>query len=165
MSSGPTKPMESYPVADPSELPLPPPPGAEGEPGAAPAAPVERQARAAEMAVLQFLDPAAIEREVPLSFPFMHEGREVRDIRIRRLAVAEVGAIMERHGAEDPVDLYEFYEVMCGLPAAVLRGLIDDDGYEVLNVARPLLPRFAERMFFGQTSAPGGVAQPAQPAT
>jgi hypothetical protein len=155
-SRGPDRPLAEYPVVPPEELPVAPPAGALGEPAPTPdAAPALPQPKRDEVAALQFLEPAAIERVVPLAFGFVHEGQEVRSVTVRRLSVAGVGAVMEKFGPDDDIDVYAFYAAMTGLPAAVLRGMIDDDGAEVIAAARPMLPRFAEGMFFGRTSAPG----------
>jgi hypothetical protein len=161
----PTRPVEAYPPADPTELPPPPPPGAEGEAAAIAASPASAKAAErprAEVASLRFLDPGALSRAVPLAHPFEHEGGVVDVVTVRRLTVAEVGAVMERYGADDQIELFDFYAAMSGLPAAVLRGLIDDDGAEVVAAARPLLPRLATALFFPSISE-AGAATPSAP--
>lgn len=141
--------MTPYPRADLPELP---PSGALGEPAPAAAKPVRPPAA---IAALHFLDPDAVRTVVPLRFPFTLDGADVREVTIRRLAVGEVGRIVEGLGEDDPLDLYDFYAAMTGLPASVLRGLLDDDGAEVADAARPLLPRLAEAVFFSRISGTG----------
>lgn len=144
----PSQPIESYPKA---ELPDPPP----ADPGPAEAAPAAEASlrRPAEVARLRFLDPAAVSASVELRYPFEDETGPVRRIEIRRLAVAEVGAIVAAYDEQAPIDIYDFLAAMTGLAPAVLRGLMDDDGAEVLETARPLLPRWVRRTVFGETAA------------
>ncbi len=132
----PTRPLEVYPDAEP--LPLPPidPPGG----AAAQAAPAEPARKPLEVAVLRFLDPGAMQTEIPLAFPFEWDGREVRSITVRRLATAEVGAVMDAIPVGEEYDVHTFIAAMSGLPAPVLRALIEDDAEEVIAKARPLLP-------------------------
>lgn len=154
MSAGanhrPTQPIEHYPEA---ELAPPPPVEAPGAPAAEPAAKPVRAP--AERAVLQFLDPASIRTTVPLKFGFVWEGAEVTEIPVRRLSVAEVGDVVEAMPEGAPYDLYDFLAAMTGFPPPVLRGLMDDDGQELLARARPFCPRDVEAMFWSPTSAPG----------
>lgn len=141
----PTKPIGSYPDAN---MPPPPPIGAPGEEAPEPKSEVAPASAApAERAVLQFLDPAALTVDVPLDFPFRYDGRDVRSIILRRLCVAEVGALMAKFGEDGRFDVFDFFAAMSDLPAAVLRGLIDSDGTEVLAKARPLLPRSVQVIF------------------
>ena len=150
----PDRPLEHYPQA---EMPALPPEGAPGEaPPPAALAPAAAPAPRPAAAVLDFLDPAAIRTDIPLEYGFRHEGREVRSITIRRLTTAEVGAVIEAVPEGAPYDLYDFVAVMAGLPAPVLRGLIDDDGAEVLARARPFLPRAVAAIFYSPTSGSGG---------
>lgn len=55
---------------------------------------------------------------------------------------------MERYGEDDPFDLYDFLAAMTELPAPVLRGMMADDGAEVLIAGRPFLPPFVEAVLF-----------------
>lgn len=164
MSTPPTKPIESYPVADRGDLPLPPAPEGAGPAGAASgAAPATPAPAPVAVAALTFLDPAAISAEVTLQFPFLLDGQEVRVIPVRRLSGAEVGQTADRYGAQ--VELFDFYAAMTGYPKAVLRGLIDDDLEAVMERARPFLCRFARDVFsqpIGETGAPSPDA-PAAP--
>lgn len=165
MTGRPTKPLDAYPVAD-EAVPLPPP-GAEGEP-VAPAAPAPTAEGAAarpapEVAVLRFIDPAAVRREVPLGFPFEHEGQVVSAITVRRLNTAEVGAIIDRYAPDDTLDLYDFYAAMTGLPAPVLRGLIDDDAVEVRAAANPFLPLGVRQAPPSSPTSETGAATPSSP--
>lgn len=147
MSNRPLKPIEAYEKADQASLPPVPPVGLEGEPAGAGFSPPE-------IAALKFLDPSAVTATVPLDFPFEFEGREIRIIHLRRLSMAEVGDISDRLAtARLAMDLYEFYGPMAGLPAAVIRGLIDDDGEAFIQKARPLLPRYLRQMLNRQEQA------------
>ncbi|GJD93348.1 hypothetical protein [Methylobacterium iners] len=148
----PTRPLSEYPTA---ELPPPPPEGALGEAASATLPTAAEPPPPAEVAILRFLDPGSISKEVPIRYAFEWEGREVRSIQVRRLAVAEVGAVIAAMPEGMPYDLYLFLAAMTGLPAPVLRGLIDDDGAELLAAARPFLPRIVEEMFYSPSSAPG----------
>lgn len=139
----PDRPLASYPDAPRQELP---PAGLPGEAEAQP--PTPREAPGRPVAELRFLDVGAIRETVPLTYPFELDGLEVHDVTLRRLSVAEVGSLMDGFGPDDPFDIWDFLAVMSGLPAPVLRGLVDDDGAEVLARGRPLLPR-SVRLIFG----------------
>lgn len=127
----------------PIKQPVNPPPGLPGEPQEpAPAAAPSPKATREKMAVLRFLDPAAVSKTVPLKFPFVYTAEDggeivVVEVIVRRLAVAEVGAIVI---GKDPsnFDLFEFYAAMTGLPAEVLRAMPADE--EVVDECRPFLP-------------------------
>lgn len=145
----------------PGEAPPLPPVGLEGEP----AAPAPRPPRKpVEVATLTFLDPDAISTNVPLRYPFAWDGAEIRSVTVRRLSAAEVGMISGDLGEGDTIELYAFYAAMTGLPAEVLRGMIDDDNIAVTEVALPFLPGLAKGLFF-PTFAPGdaSASSPAAP--
>lgn len=132
--------LSSAPMLEPGDVPLPP------------ESPDEVRAKErARVAELQFLDPASISKTFPLDFPFLHEGREVREIVVRRLAVAEIGAMFQ---APDTPELYDFYAAMTGLPKEVLRALRDED--VIFEGCAPFLPRIARKLFFAQTPETGG---------
>lgn len=155
----PDKPLESYPEA---ELPPVPPEGARGEAPAVAAAPIAAPAPRPEAARLDFLDPAAMTADVAFVYPFRLDGREVRGCTIRRLTTAEVGAVIEAIPEGEAYDLYAFVSAMTDLPAPVLRGLIDDDGAEVLERARPFLPRAVAAIFYSPISE-SGAGSPSPP--
>jgi hypothetical protein len=138
MADGLSKPIESYPLASAEQLPSPPPPGAPGEPTVAGGAGSKRPA--ADVAVLEFLDPDKLRRVVTLSNPFRWDGREVREIEIRALSVFQVGEVTV--GLPEGSDLYPYFAAMAGLPAAVLRAMPADDGGRLLEACDPFLPRF-----------------------
>lgn len=96
-----------------------------------------------EAARLRFVGSRPVETTVPLDFPFEHDGRLVEAITIRRLTVAEVPAVLD--AMDGVLDRYVAYAAMCGLPAAVLRGLDFDDGERVTEIAHDFLPRFLRR--------------------
>jgi Phage tail assembly chaperone proteins, E, or 41 or 14 len=129
-----SKPIGDYPLARPEDLPAPPSPGAPGEPAGT------ARRSAAEVAVLEFLDPDKLRRTVTLDHPFRFDGAEVREVTVRALSVLEVGTIAGEARADE--DLYRYFAAMTGLPAAVLRAMPADDGGRVLEACDPFLPRF-----------------------
>lgn len=159
----PSKPLDAYPDAGP-EIPAPPPEGAPGEALGQASSAVIPAPKPFEVAVLRFLDPAAISATVTLEFPFEWEGREVRQITIRRLVTAEVGAVMAAIPDGEDYDVHVFIAAMTGLPAPVLRGLIEDDGAEVIARARPLLPRKVVAALFSPITEPGEATPSPPPA-
>lgn len=128
-----------------------PPEGETGEPKAKVRPP-------AETARLKFLDPSAVSKEVALRYPFEWGGREVRTVAVRRLTVAEFGAIVGERDVAD-LTLYDFYAAMTGLPADVLRGLIDEDGDEVSGACGPFLHPIIRAAFSVQIPESGGATQ------
>lgn len=104
-------------------------------PATTPEEPAKRERRAAMR--LNFL--RATEAKVPLEFPFEWEGKNVDTIVLKRLTVGEVGDLIDT--LPDNFDNYDIYAAMCGLPASVLRGLIDVDGQKVAEVGYDFLPR------------------------
>lgn len=139
MNDKPVKPLDAYPPATPEDLP-PLPPADAPDRESAPSRPPH------EIAVLQFVDPGAVSRTVPLRHPFIWGEKVIDAITVRRLSVAEVGLITEEMIAAKDFDLYRYYEAMAGFPAPVLRGLIADDGEDVINTAIPFLPRIVQDM-------------------
>jgi hypothetical protein len=138
--------FESAPKADFTNMPLPPE-GAEGEPTSASGRPGEdkNSSRAEEsVAVLEFLDPAAMTKTVVLSFPFYLGGdvprRLVGELIVRRLSYAQVARVYERAAGGGEVKLVEFYAEMTGLPAAVLRALEASDAQRIVDACHPFLP-------------------------
>lgn len=101
---------------------------------AAPAVPSKR-----EIAQLQFTKETFI--DIPLAFPFTHADIGLVDsIRVHRLTVGEVGDILDGRAADAP-DMFDIYEAMTFVPAAVLRGLISEDGEAVTGACFDFLPR------------------------
>lgn len=87
---------------------------------------------------LDFLPGKVREVTVPLDYPFRWNGAEVREVTVRRLSTGEIGAVLDAAG--ETYTLYDIYAAMTGLPAAVLRGMDDDDNARVLEVAGDFLP-------------------------
>lgn len=85
---------------------------------------------------LKFMRDASV--PIPLEYPFEWEGEAVDTIVMRRLTVGESGEMVD--ALPEEFDYYDFYAVMCGLPASVLRGLIDVDGRKVAEVGYDFLP-------------------------
>lgn len=123
----------------PALSPVTPPAGAPDHRPESGAAAGAAFAPAAE--ALDFLDPAAGAKTIPLGFPFRHAGAEIRSIRIRRLTVTEVAA-WAKENAAGRADAFDLYAAMAGLPAAVLRGLEADDGARLMEAAHDFLPRW-----------------------
>lgn len=103
-------------------------------PVAAAGQPARRQAL--PVARLKFMRDSSV--AIPLDFPFEWEGRVVDTITMRRLTVAEAGEMVD--ALPEDFDFWDFYSLMCDLPAAVLRGLIDADGKKVSEVGYDFLP-------------------------
>lgn len=93
----------------------------------------------AEIAELDFIGDAHL-RVVPLKHAFRLDGRAVTEVTIRRLKIGELGDIIASKRAA-PLSLFDVYAHMAGLPAAVLRGLVDEDGDAVTDAAYDFLPR------------------------
>ncbi len=95
--------------------------------------------------------------EVKLEFPFLHPELGMIDkITVRRLSVGEVGALLENLPKDEP-DNFWIYSKMTGVPAPVLRGLIDIDGEEVTNICYDFLPRvFRPRSTASSSPQPTG---------
>ena len=136
-----------------SEIPLPPedltdrldnaekgaPQTARSAAGNTPAEPAPGAIK--ETADLDFLSEETTRKAVvKLDHPFRLDGKEIREIAIRKLTVAEIGTVSGQL-QDGEGDSYDIYAVMTGLPAPVLRGLIDDDGEEVVGKAYDFLPR------------------------
>lgn len=99
------------------------------------------EAPAPDVATLDFLSPAeSREGLVKLNHPFKLDGEPVTEMPVRRLTVAEVGQIVTNAGSGS-LDYYDIYAAQTGFPAAVLRGLMDDDGKAVADRCRDFFPR------------------------
>lgn len=131
--SAPAKPLDAYPDVKPGEAPSPPASDPDGGEAARDPAPAKR--REVEIAVLDFLDPAGVRGVVALKHPFRYDGREIREIHLRRLSVFEAGLLAD---AVREADHFVLIGAMAGLPAAVLRGLMWEDLEAVRAAADPL---------------------------
>lgn len=120
-----------------SKIPLPPE-GAEGE---APAQ-VVKPAAAAEVAAIEFLDPASMEKAVDFAHPFRWDGVEWTGATVRRLTFAQVLRVQESapKDADGGVDLLDYYAVMTGLPAAVIRAMEAGDSKRLREACYDFLP-------------------------
>ncbi|QFT70681.1 hypothetical protein FIU93_28110 [Labrenzia sp. THAF35] len=99
------------------------------------------QEKEVEIAELDFLsEPDTRVSRVPLEHAFTWEGKKVDAIYVRRLTVAQVGQLASKlqSGA---FDRYDIYAAQTGFPAAVLRGLMDDDGDAVTERCQDFFPR------------------------
>lgn len=92
-----------------------------------------------DVAELEFVD-ASHQKSVPLKYPFRLNGREVKVVTVRRLTLGQVDAFIRRAAASS-FSTFDIYAEMTGLPAPVLRGLIDEDGNAVVDAAYDFLPR------------------------
>ncbi len=121
-----------------------------------PAPAIAPSAKTREIAALDF---GGREREVySLAFPFSHPDLgHVSQIEVRRLTVGEVGSLLDNLPQNEP-DNFWIYARMTGVPAPVLRGLVDIDGEEVTNRCFDFLPRVFRpgRAASSSTSEPGG---------
>lgn len=143
MTDAPLSPADPLRVKD-GEIPLPPPEmwadldnsgvGAaedRAEPKKAPPASV----------VLEFIGEKKPFVEVPLTYPFRWDGRDVTTIVVRRLTVQQIGEFWDALPEDGSFDRSDAYGLMCGLPGAVIRSLPDPDGQRVTGVAFDFLPR------------------------
>jgi hypothetical protein len=130
------------------EIPLPPPElwgelenaGGNGEaPQNTSSASDEDTSEAEAAEELDFVGEAHQNRIV-LKHPFRREGAVVDVVTVRRLRIGEVDEVLRRVGKKK-VSLFDVYAQMTGLPASVLRGLIDEDGDAVTDAAYRFLPR------------------------
>ncbi len=93
------------------------------------------------MAVLEFIGEKKPFVEIPLTYPFRWDGRDITTIVVRRLTVQQIGDYVDDLGDAADLDRMAIYGLMTGLPAAVLRSLPDPDGTEVTNCCFNFLPR------------------------
>lgn len=131
--------VESAVKADFSQVPLPPQ-GAEGEPsevnGHALSSPTQ-----AEVAILEFEDPAGMIEEVPLNHPFRWKGEWVRKVSIRRLTFAEALRVNEEaQKAGREVTSIDLFAAVTALSAPVIRGMEATDADRVTKACLPFLP-------------------------
>lgn len=103
---------------------------------------VKRPAR--EIAELEFTGkkPFVV---VPLEYEFPFGGRTISEITVRRLSIGEVGNLIDSLPA-DRIDNFDVYAAMTGLPAAILRGLVDVDGERVTEACYDFLHRSFRRV-------------------
>jgi hypothetical protein len=151
MASAPTSAMIQTPMSkdDPTqtaieEIPLPPPEfwGELDNSTAAPAATAPAVSEAVYEQDAEELDFVGDDHHtvVTLKHPFRRAGVVVDTIIVRRLRIGEVDGVLRRVGATK-VSLFDIYAQMTGVPAPVLRGLIDEDGDAVTDAAYRFLPR------------------------
>lgn len=103
-------------------------------------APASGQAVEAKPAMAELAFIGDRSEVVPLKFPFVWNGQEVREIRINRLTIGQANEILMRP-ADVKMTNFDIYARMTGLPAAVLRGLDSEDGQAVTDKAYDFLPR------------------------
>jgi hypothetical protein len=107
-----------------------------------------------------FIHPASRRRAVKLAFPLEYDGREYREVHIRRPNVSEIAAWAESEG-KTKLELY----VDAGgepIPASVFDGLDPDDDEEVTRQARDFLPRrLSQALFKTPASATPPASAPA----
>lgn len=148
--------MDALPTpieGSPALAPVPPPPGSPdharrqgGTSAAAPAAPAQK-ATPLPVERLAFRPVGRpLTETVTLDYPFEWKGELVSSITVRRLTVAEVSELVEG-GAFETERMWAIYAAQSGLPAGVLRGMMEDDGDRVVEANRRFLPRaFAETL-------------------
>lgn len=91
------------------------------------------------VATLEFVN-STHQQKVPLKHPFRWKGQVVDFITVKRLTLGQVD-IFVRRAAKTSFSTFDIYAEMTGLPADVLRGLVDEDGDAVVDVAYDFLPR------------------------
>lgn len=91
------------------------------------------------VARLEFVN-STHQQEVPLKYPFKWKGQVVAVVTVKRLTLGQVD-IFVRRAAKTSFSTFDIYAEMTGLPAEVLRGLVDEDGDAVVDVAYDFLPR------------------------
>jgi hypothetical protein len=125
-------------AADFSSIPLPPE-GTEGEATAKVAEPV---AAAEDVALIEFLNPAAMRKRVPFAHPFRVDGMTFADAVVHRLTYAQVLRVQQTapKDADGNVDLLEFYAVMAAIPAAVIRAMEAGDSKRLREACYDFLP-------------------------
>lgn len=79
-------------------------------------------------------------RTVPLTHPFRRNGEIVDTITVRRLRIGDVDRFIKR-AQGGSFSTFDIYAEMTGLPASVLRGLVDEDGDAVTDACFDFLPR------------------------
>lgn len=124
--------------ADFEQIPIPP----EGAPGEGEKAPAQPRAPD-DIAVLDFVDAAAMTAEVTIDNPFRWEGRVVDKVVVRMPTFVDIVRVYEAapKDADGDVKLIEFYAVMSGLPARVLRAMPYADYERIVAACGPFLPR------------------------
>lgn len=91
------------------------------------------------VAMLDFVGDSHL-RQVPLKHPFRWEGSVVESLSVRRLTIDQLSAVLNRQDGES-LTTFDLYALMIGLPAPVLRGLVDEDGEAMAEAAYDFLPR------------------------
>lgn len=93
----------------------------------------------ATVATLEFVN-STHQQQVLLKHPFRWKGEVVNVVTVKRLTLGQVDAFVRR-AAKTSFSTFDIYAEMTGLPADVLRGLVDEDGDAVVDVAYDFLPR------------------------
>lgn len=103
--------------------------------------PVEKVAEVAAepMEELEFVGDAH-RKVVPLAHAFRRNGALVDRIIVQRLRIGDVDRFIKRAQAGS-FSTFDIYAEMTGMPAAVLRGLMDEDGDAVTDACYDFLPR------------------------
>lgn len=108
-------------------------------PGAASVQAVFATSEPAEIEQLEFVGDK-YKKVVDLEFPFVLKGEIVEKVTVRRLRIGDVDRFIRRARAGE-FSTFDIYAEMTGLPAAVLRGLISEDGDNVTDACFDFLPR------------------------
>lgn len=94
-----------------------------------------------EVATLDFFGDELPTWTRTLTYPFRWEGVAFKEIVVRQLTTAQVGAIFTRARAVNHMpDLFDVYAEMTGLPAKVLRALPSIDGDPITEKCWDFLP-------------------------
>jgi hypothetical protein len=160
----PTGPIGSYPeVAAEEQPPVPtvdPPTTASAEGSAGGVVPGPAELPAPARLIFRGNTKPLVE-VIALDFPFEWEGRLVDSVTVRRLTVAEVAEAVDQDEFEQH-GIWAVFAAQCGLPVAVLRGMIEDDGARVMDANHRFLPRaFAAIVAHAENAATASVRTPA----
>ncbi|RAI31234.1 hypothetical protein CH338_26205, partial [Rhodoplanes elegans] len=99
------------------------------------------------------------EETITLDWPFERDGAVVETVTVRRLTVAEVAEVVDS-GALAEHGLWAIWATQAGLTIGELRGLDEDDGQRVTEVADRFLPRAFAAVSGGSSAANGSAVSP-----
>ncbi|MFN3440834.1 MAG: hypothetical protein ACK4Z3_00380 [Rhizobium rosettiformans] len=103
--------------------------------------PVEKVAEVAAEPIEELEFVGETHRKViPLAHPFRRNGAVVDTITIKRLRIGDVDRFIKR-AQGGSFSTFDIYAEMTGLPASVIRGLVDEDGEAVTDGCYSFLPR------------------------
>ncbi|SON55830.1 hypothetical protein HDIA_2289 [Hartmannibacter diazotrophicus] len=93
-----------------------------------------------EVEKLDFCEPEALFKTVPLKHPFMWQGRRIDHVEVRRISGGELRPFADLLASEG-ADKSDFSALVTGLPAKVIRGMEAGDTMAVWEAAIDFLPQ------------------------